>query len=374
MATVHADYRILLEPETELLQRWFRPILEHGSTVCAPNLQTEFAFLQTPTMELPLSINETEWDNSWICSPWNHYVTYAKEEIARATGGAVAAIAAVFLDGIGAWLKRAQFNKVVMVNNWLLSTNSWPAWDAHDLPEVIKTLTARWPDHAILFRSLNGKESGPLIAAFEGTGGQLVPSRQVWWYEAGSKAVAKSPDLRKDVKLLRRGDLTVIPDEELQPGDFPELVALYDSLYLGKYSRHNPQFTEAWLLHLHQEKLARFTALRDATGPLVGVEACAVLNGILTSPIVGYDLSLPQSLGLYRRLAALPILEGGRLGLPLNLSAGVGRYKALRGGEAVMEYIGVYDRHLPFSRRFPWKVIGLISRRLLAPFVRRNGL
>ncbi len=374
MATVPADYRVLPEPETEPLRRWFRPLLEHGSTFCALNLETEFAFLRTPTMELPLSINETEWDNSWICSPWNHYVTYAKEEIARATGGAVAVIAAMFLDGIGVWLKRSQFNKVVMVNNWLLSTNSWPTWDAHDLPEVIKALTTRWPDHAILFRSLNGRESGPLIASFEGAGGRLVPSRQVWWYEAGSKAVAKSPDFRKDVSLLQRGDLAVIPDEELQLGDFPELLALYDSLYLGKYSRHNPQFTESWLRHLHTEKLARFTALRNAEGALIGVEACAVLNGILTSPIVGYDPDQPQSLGLYRRLAALPILEGGRLGLPLNLSAGVGRYKALRGGEAVMEYIGVFDRHLPFSRRLPWKVIGLISRRLLAPYVRKNGL
>jgi len=201
-----------------------------------------------------------------------------------------------------------------------------------------------------------------------------VPSRQVWWYGAGSAPVAKSPDFRKDVRLLRRGDLTVVPDEELRADDFPALLALYDSLYLGKYSRHNPQFTGEWLRHLHTEKLARFTALRDAAGTLVGVEACAVLNGILTSPIVGYDLGLPKSLGLYRRLAALPILEGRRLGLPLNLSAGVGRYKALRGGEAVMEYIGVCDRHLPLSRRLPWKVIGWISRKILAPYVTRNGL
>lgn len=71
MATVPADYRVLPEPETEPLRRWFRPILEHGSTFCAPNLQTEFAFLRTPTMELPITINETEWDNSRICSPWN---------------------------------------------------------------------------------------------------------------------------------------------------------------------------------------------------------------------------------------------------------------------------------------------------------------
>jgi hypothetical protein len=374
MATAPADYRISSEPESETLRKWFRPILEQGSTFCAPNLKTEVAFLRTSTMELPLTINEAEWDNSWICSPWNHYVTYAKEEIARASGRATALVATAFLDGIGTWLKAAQFNKVVMVNNWLLSTNSWPHWDARDLPAVLEALIRRWPDHAVVFRSLNAKESAPLIDAFKSAGGSLIPSRQIWWYEAGSPAVAKSPDFRKDLKLLHRGDLSIVPDEEMAPDDFPALLALYDALYLGKYSRHNPRFTGAWLSHLHAEKLARFTALRDSSGRFVGVEACAVLNGILTSPIVGYDLSLPQSLGLYRRLAALPILEGGRIGLPLNLSAGVGRYKALRGGEAVMEYLGLYDRHLPFSRRLPWKVVGGISRRILAPYVQRRGL
>jgi len=71
-------------PEDPTLQKWFRPLIEHGSTFCASNLQTTPAFLRTPRVELPLSVNEAEWDNSWICSPWNHYITYAAEEIDRA--------------------------------------------------------------------------------------------------------------------------------------------------------------------------------------------------------------------------------------------------------------------------------------------------
>lgn len=374
MAIKASDYQISAAPASPLLRRWFGPLLEHGGGFCAANLKTEFAFLQTPTIELPLTINETEWENSWICSPWNHYVTYAKEEIARSTGRSLAASAEVVLTLLGKWLKKAHFNRVVMVNNWLLSTNPWPSWEAGDLPAVLDVLTRRWPDHAILFRSLNGKESAPLLAAFERAGGRLVPSRQIWWYEPESAAVEKSPDFRKDLTLLRRGDLTVVPAEDLRSDDFTVLLALYQSLYLEKYSSHNPQFTEVWLRHLHREKLARFTALREPDGQFVGIEATTVLHGILSSPIVGYDLSRPRSLGLYRRLAALPILEGRRRGLPLNLSAGVGRFKALRGGEPVMEYLGVYDRHLPLSRRLPWKVVGRISRDLLAPYVKRRKL
>lgn len=368
------EVTISATPVDPTLQSWFRPLLDHGTTFSAPNLKTTPAFLRTSRIELPLSVNTADWDNSWICSPWNHYITYAREEIDRAAGGLTSRIAGRILAGIGHWFQRADFNRVVMVNNWLLSTNPWPQWEAENLPEVIAALVERWPDHAIVFRSLNDRESGPLIEALRKTGASLIPSRQIWWYEANSKEVAQSRDVRKDVNLLKRNDLEVIPNESIQPSDFPILKSLYDQLYLDKYSRHNPQFTAKWLGHLHAEGLVRFTALRVPGGPLVGVEGCFTSHGIVTSPVVGYDLTLPLSLGLYRRLAIMPVLEARRLELPLNLSSGVGRYKALRGGKAVMEYLGLYDRHLPLARRVPWQFIQQLSTRILAPYVRTRRL
>lgn len=361
-------------PTDPLLRRWFGPLLEQGTTWCAPNLETRLAFLRVGEIELPLTINEAEWDNSWICSPWTHYVSYAREEIERATGPFLTALSRVLFGGLGAWFRRAGANRVVMVNNWLLSTNPWPRWDAKRLDAVIDALVRRWPGHAIVFRSLNEKESAPLLAALARQGARIVPSRQVWWYEPGSAAVADSPEFRKDERLLRRGDLEVLPHESIGEADFASLTKLYDSLYLEKYSRHNPCFTVDWFRHLHREELARFTALRLRDGGIVGVEACAELHGVLTSPIVGYDLDQPRSLGLYRRLAAIPVLEARRRGLPLNLSAGVGRFKALRGGEPVMEYLAVIDSHLPLPRRLPWACIAALSRHLLAPYVRKHGL
>lgn len=368
------EVTISQSPEDRTLRQWFRPFLDFGTTFCAPNLETTVAFLRTDHIEVPLTVNEAEWENSWICSPWTHYITYAREEIDRATGRTTSFVAGKVLNLVGRWLRRADFNRVVMVNNWLLSTNPWPEWEARELPEVLAALTTRWPDHAIIFRSLNSKESGPLIDALAQAGARLVPSRQVWWYGANSKEVSRSRDLRKDVAMLKRDDLEVVPNEAIHESDFAELTTLYNQLYLEKYSRHNPRFTQQWFSYLHRENLARFTALRTPAGQFLGVEACCSLHGVLTSPVVGYDLTVPQTLGLYRRLAALPVLEARRLGQPLNLSAGVGRYKALRGGEAVMEYLGVYDRHLPLRRRTPWSFVDLLSTRLLAPYVRSKGL
>lgn len=369
-----SDVHISAYPEDAILQKWFRPLIEHGTTFCAPNLKTSPAFLRTARFELPLTVNEAEWDNSWICSPWNHYITYAAEEIARATGPLVSRISGAALRGIGAWFKRADLNRVVMVNNWLLSTNTWPQWEAEELPEMISAIVDRWPDHAIVFRSLNSKESRPFIGSLAKVGARLIPSRQIWWYEANSIAVSRSRDVRKDVSLLNRGDFEIVPGESLQDRDFQTIKALYDQLYLRKYSRHNPRYTTEWLRHLHHEKLLRFTALRAVDGKLAGVEGCLVSHETVSSPIVGYDLKAPPQLGLYRRLAVMPILEARRLGLPLNLSAGVGRYKALRGGEPVMEYLGLYVRHLPLHRRMPWRCVEELSTRLLAPYVRRRSL
>ncbi len=321
------DVTLSEAPQDDLLRRWFRPLLERGTAWCAPNLATTPAFLRVGEIELPLTVNEAEWENSWLCSPWTHYITYAREEIDRAVGPVTSALGGALLGGLGTWFRKAEINRVVMVNNWLHSTNPWPRWEAEDLPAVLEAMTQRWPGHAIVFRSVNPKESAPLLAALDRAGAMLVPSRQIWWYEAGSEAVTKSPDFRKDVRLLRRGDLGIVPHEAIEEADFENLTKLYSRLYVEKYSRQNPRYTADWLGHLHRENLARFTALREPGGRLVGVEACSELHGVLTSPIVGYDLELPRELGLYRRLAAVPVLEAMKRGIPLNLSAGVGKFK-----------------------------------------------
>lgn len=359
------------EPEDERLRAWFAPVLQHGTRWCAPNLDTKCAFVRVGGVVLPLTVNDAQWSNSWVCSPFTHYVTYALEEIQSAVGAVAACPAGLMLRCIGAWLRLARFNRVVMVNNWLMSTNPWPRWDGETLPAILRSLRQCWPDYAFVFRSLNERADAPLLRALAGAGARLIPSRQVWWYEPGSDAVARSRDWKKDLRLLQRDDLERVEHESLQEADFAKLTALYAELYLEKYSRHNPQYTAPWLQHLWRERLLRFTALRERGGDFVGVEACGIIHGTMVSPIVGYATSRPVELGLYRRLAALPVLAAQEARVPLNLSAGVGRFKALRGGEPVMEYLAVTDSHLPLQRRLPWRVIEALSRNLLAPLVRR---
>ncbi len=366
--------QITNEPSEELLRAWFAPVLRQGTRWCARNLQTECAFLKVENWEFPLTINDAEWDNSWICSPYTHYVSYAREEVRRAMPTAIGVPFSLLLLGLGTWFRAAQLNQVIMVNNWLMSTNPWPPWEGASLREALVAMRQRWPGHAVIFRSLNERESAPLLRALKDAGARIIPSRQIWYYDGDSALVLASRDFRKDVNLLRRGDLQRVVHEQLCDADFSRIAELYAQLYIDKYSRCNPCYTVEWLRYLWKGRHLQFTALRDNAGVIVGVEACGLIHGVMVSPVVGYDINRPRSMALYRRLAAVPVLSARERGVPLNLSAGVGRFKALRGGEPVMEFIAVIDAHLPLKRRLPWSVIEGLSRGVLEPVVRRMKL
>lgn len=365
-------------PTDAKLRAWFVPVLTHGTRWCAPNLDTTCAFLRVGDLELPLTVNDGQWENSWVCSPFTHYISYAQQEISHACPAMLAWPVNLLLRGLGRWLRAAEFNRVVMVNNWLMSTNPWPEWNGGGLLAAVCALRRKWPHHALVFRSLNERADGPLLEALRAVGARLIPSRQIWWFAADAPAVKGARALKKDRALLQRNDLERVDHASLKTDDFPALTALYHELYLGKYSQHNPAYTVEWLRHLWQHDLLRFTALRerrqDGVGDIIGVEACGILHDTMVSPVVGYALSQAQEFGLYRRLAAVPVLAAQQQNVPLNLSAGVGHFKAMRGGEPVMEYLAVMDAHLPLQRRLPWSFVEALSRGVLAPVVRWRRL
>src|SRR6202022_2402098 len=90
-------------------------------------------------------------------------------------------------------------------------------------------------------------------------------------------------------------------------------------------------------------------------------------RGYITAPLFGYDTQLPRELGLYRLLTSLTSLEALEHGWTVPFSAGVGRFKRLRGVFAVIEYNAVYDGHLPASRRRPWRLLQAVTDRVAIP-------
>jgi Acetyltransferase (GNAT) domain len=126
---------------------------------------------------------------------------------------------------------------------------------------------------------------------------------------------------------------------------------------LKKYSYYNPRFTEAAIRLWREQRLLEMFGLRSPEGRLDGVVGCFGRDRVLSAPLVGYDTSLPQKLGLYRMLIALVLRQAARQALTLNLSAGASGFKRLRGGVAHLEYTALFCAHLPPHRRAMWRTL-----------------
>jgi hypothetical protein len=196
----------------------------------------------------------------------------------------------------------------------------------------------------------------------------MVLSRQVWYQNPQESRHKKQFKLDRGVQ--RRSDYEVVDGKQLTDTEISRALELYNLLYLTKYSHYNPQFTSEFMKLAHDQELLHLKGLRRA-GSLDGILGYFVRNGLMTQPLFGYDTHLPQKDGLYRILSLLTIQQGLSLGLTVHASAGVGKFKKLRGGKPVIEYNAVYDRHLPVRRQRPWNIMRRISD-LAIPIFRQN--
>jgi hypothetical protein len=354
-------------------RRFLSPILAEGTRKFVQNIACQVGVAQTDGVVLPFTVTEFLPNNSYVCSPFNHYVTYAREELRNLGNRVVEALLGMVIQGLGQVLNPRSFDRVVMVNNWLLSTNLYPQIQGDVVVRTAQALVEQFPNHAILFRSLDHFRNPHLITALTTIGCQPVFSRQVWYQDARTAAVQQSRDFKNDVRLLKRTPYKVVPVEgELSDAEIERVVDLYNLLYLEKYSRHNPQFTPRWVRLMMSERLMHFALLvRD--GRIDGVYGYFARNGVMAQPFLGYDTTLPQETGLYRLLSAMILLEAGRTGNLCHASSGVGKFKKLRGGIGAEEYNLVYLRHLPPARQRAWALIQWVLDKVAVPIIQKGG-
>src|SRR5690606_7977406 len=126
---------------------------------------TEIRFVHIHhTHVFPVTINNTEWSNSYVCSPYTAYISYAKEEAKlKIKNTFLRFILNAFISTLSFYLKKTSINKVVHVNNFMLSTNPYPEWNGISLKELVSFLTKEFPKHAIIFRSLNDLQHQHLL-------------------------------------------------------------------------------------------------------------------------------------------------------------------------------------------------------------------
>jgi len=95
---------------------------------------------------------------------------------------------------------------------------------------------------------------------------------------------------------------------------------------------------------------------------------------IMATPIVGYDTTLPDSLGLYRLLTVLMIEESLSTNTLFHMSAGVGHFKRQRGAFQELEFMSAQYKHLALYRRILWKSLALLFNGIGAPILKKYKL
>jgi Acetyltransferase (GNAT) domain len=355
-------------------RRWLELLFERPSTELITNVATSWGLLTVGDVSLPLTINSTDYENSYVCSPYNGCISYPRTEAFLLPNAVVRLGILGLIGAFSGPLKIGKINQVVCVNNWLLSTNLYEEFELSALHDVTANLVSRFPQHAIVYRSLNYVTNAQLLCELKRLGFLLLPSRQVYLFDGTAANFSMRHNTQLDQRLLDRSPFELVEHQQLTSVDFDRITGLYRLLYIDKYSQHNPQFTSLFLSELHRRNLWTMWGLRDNCGQLVGIVGGFQRGSTWTVPLVGYDTSIDQREGLYRQLMAVVLRETRQRGLLLNLSSGAAEFKRLRGGEACLEYSAVYCNHLNWSRRQLWRVLALLLRRVAGPLLQRYQL
>ncbi len=348
---------------------------EHKSQELIANVNTQFKLLKiADDIYLPVTINDEEWENSFVCSPFTAYALYSKDELRLTISNAFIQFPLLLvIKLLGKWLKWGQLNKNIHVNNFLLSTNPYPNWHGEEIELITEFIKQKYPHHAIIFRSLNTAQHTQLLTTFEQNNYQLIGSRQLYMFDLTMDNWLKHRNNKHDNKLIKKKKLIFLDHPEM--GDYIEqALQLYYKLYLKKYSQYNPQFTLDYFKKCYSENLIYFQGYKDENNVLKAFSGLFIIGDTITSPLVGYDTDAPQSDGLYIHCAQLAILYKLKSDLSLNLSSGAAEFKRLRGCVPAIEYSAIYIQHLSFKRRVTWLILTFISNKIGVPLLKKYKL
>jgi hypothetical protein len=361
-------------PAGATLERAYLEAFASGSTAMIANLRTQALGLRCGERIFPVTVNEAEYGDAYVCLPHSAYALYAKAELGIVDVGAWTPALSALASAAGGVMRAGRINRIVHVGNWMLSTNLHGGWAGEELPAIRELLVRRFPHHFLAVRSLNGWSDAALIERFRQDGWGLLPSRQIYVTDDLGRDWAPRRDTRRDLQLLSRTPYEVDPLVTLRPGDSARIAELYAMLYLDRYSTLNPAFTPAFIEMTHREQIFTYRGLRDTDGTLAAVVGCFVCDGVLTTPIVGYDTARPAAEGLYRLASVLFAQIAQTGGLRLNGSAGAADFKRHRGARPIVEYTAYFAGHLTWPRRAMLAGMSRMLTSVAAPLMAERGL
>ncbi|MBW8882047.1 MAG: GNAT family N-acetyltransferase [Asticcacaulis sp.] len=297
-----------------------------------------------------LAVPSTKENHCWVTSLATLLGPVARQEIRREMTGAVAVVAQLLSCGIEGFARALRLDDAVYPGHDLLTTS------LYDGSPVIPNPV---PGKATIIRSLNRHHHADLLHDDM----SLWPMRIVWLIDDPARDWLPRRDVRRDRAQIASSSFSRGHYAALTAAQLDQVMALYRRLYITRYSRYNPDYRPDYVAAMLADgRLEILTLERDGT--IVAFCAVHCKANILSVPMLGYNDSLPEADMLYRMVMVPPVEVALARGLGVNLSAGAARFKRHRGAKPHVEYLLIRDGHLPAWRRFGYRAIGRLLRRL----------
>lgn len=351
------------DEDAKQVKEYFLPIFKQQIKDMIQNVDAKIFILKIDDLLLPITVNEKEYDNAYVASNYVS-VQLLKEYVDKLKSPFISFFAKPVMSLLGLLLKGIKINKMVYVNNWLCSTCLQPELSLGQVERLTGFLTKHFQDHMILFRSLHDYKGEHLLASLKKVYYRLVCIRQIYFFDYQKEHLFDNRAKRhhkSDSTLARKENYQVIEKEELQESDYARILRLYQMVYIDKYTRYSPEFTENFLKGILGTPNIFLRALKK-NGKIDGFVALFKKNHEMIICFLGYDTSLPQALGMYRMIMDLALQEAKKMKILLNLSSGSDTFKTLRGMLKKPEYLAVFDRHLPLYRQALWFMAEMFTR------------
>lgn len=323
------------------------------------NLPGRFRLVAVGTDVIPLLEVSGRQPAAWTSSILSRHV-HASVVAVRTWGrplllGVVSAQAAVS----GALLARLRVERTVFVNNWLRGTNPAPRLGVEELARLKHWLIAEYPDHALVWPTVNPVLEPDLLARLRRAGGRPIPTRVVYLLDPRGSRFRESSDVRRDRRLLRDTPYRIVDRDTRGRLDLDRVVTLYRRLYVEKHGESSAAFGPRFLGALLESPAIAWAACEHRDRGTIDMFTLWTTHAHSMTLVTGaYDQTPPRKAGLYRMQIMHPLCRVAEpAGLPVNLGGGAGRFKQQRGARPVIEYDVVWDDHLPAWRRIPWRML-----------------
>lgn len=340
----------------DMAKQLLEPLVRHGISHFVNNINAKMAVLLVDDLVIPITINEFTSNNSFVTSPYSQYVSYAYVIEKKINNPLVRHSFKFLLNFYSSLMRFGDLDKVVIVNNWLLTTNPYPKLDKKKIQSIGEFLKSRFPQHAIVFRSIVSQTCKDCYLALKENRYQFIASKYVYITDGSDEEVFKTRIFKSDLNFLKKSPFKLVPSAEIQAEEANHLYQLYKNLYIDKHSSVNPHYNSNFFQLLLKSKALNLLIVKQEQN-FEGIAAYFCSDGKMISPFVGYNLIDAEKKGIYRYLSTTLLLEAQRQAALFNQSAGGSFYKQIRRAKGSMEYTAVDDSHLPFYRRLPWRVL-----------------